>query len=142
MRHGWCTPDGTRGKRGFGKPLNDASFSQPPDAGTRFAERRAVPRYPFVATVELFEPIGRIQLSGRTAEIGLNGCYVDILNPLPAKTVCQLRIERDRGKFESWARVMYNQPGMGMGMMFFDTAPEQKATIADWISELSALPAS
>jgi hypothetical protein len=119
--------------------MSDASFSQPPDAGTRFADRRAVPRYPFVATVELYEPIGRIRLSGRTSEIGLNGCYVDILNPLPAKTVCQLRIERDCGRFETWARVVYIHPGIGMGVAFFETAPEHKATITDWIAELSAL---
>jgi len=122
--------------------LGDDSFPHPPDAGTRFAERRAVPRYPFVAVVELFEPIARIRLSGRTAEIGLNGCYVDALNPLPPKTVCQLRIERDRGNFETWARVVYVHAGIGMGVAFFDTAPEQRATITDWIAELSALPAT
>jgi len=120
--------------------LSESSFnSQPPDAGTRFADRRAVPRYPFIAAVELFEPIGRIRIAGRTSEIGLNGCDVDILNPLPAKTVCQLRIERDRGTFETWGRVVYIHPGIGMGVAFFETAPEQKATITDWIAELSAL---
>lgn len=119
--------------------MNDSSFTQPPDAGTRFAERRSVPRYPFVAAVELLEPIDRVRLSGRTSELGLNGCYVDVLNPLPHKTVCQLRIERDCGTFESWGRVVYTHPGIGMGVAFFDTSPEQKATIADWIAELSAM---
>jgi PilZ domain len=123
--------------------LSDASFSsQPPDAGTRFADRRAVPRYPFVAAIEMFEPIARIRIAGRTSEIGLNGCYVDILNPLPEKTVCQIRIERDSETFETWGRVVYIHPGIGMGVAFFETAPEQRATISEWISKLSTLQAT
>jgi PilZ domain len=122
--------------------LNGASFSQPPDAGTRFAERRAAPRYPFVAPAELFEPIARLRLSGRTSQLSLGGCYVDVQDPLPVKTVCQLRIEWDRGKFETWARIVYIHPGAGMGIAFFDTSPEQKATLADWLAEPSALPVS
>ena len=129
-------------RRGRGKRLSDTTFSQPPDAGARFAERRAVPRYPFVAPVELFEPICRVRLSGRTSQLSLGGCYVDVADPMPVKAVCQLRIEWDRGKFESWARVVYTHPGAGMGIAFFNTSAEQKATLADWLAEPSALPVS
>lgn len=118
---------------------SDDSLPHPPDAGTRFAARRAVPRYPFIAPVELFEPVGRIRIAGRISEIGLNGCYVKTPNPLPAKAVCQLRIERGGGRFETWARVVYIHPGIGMGVAFFETSDDQRATIAEWISELSAL---
>lgn len=51
----------------------------------------------------------------------------------------QLRIIRDSGRFDTWARVLYAHPGIGMGVAFFETAPEHKATIAEWIAELSAL---
>src|SRR5580698_7120073 len=32
---------------------------KPPDAGARFADRRSVPRYPFIAAVDIFEPVSR-----------------------------------------------------------------------------------
>ena len=112
--------------------------SRGPDAGARFAERRAFPRYLLIANVELVDPLGKIRLSGRTAEISLGGCYVDILNPLPKDTVIQLSIHRETGAFETWGRVAYVHEGIGMGIQFFDTAPEQKETLKQWIEELNA----
>ena len=109
-----------------------------PDAGTRFAERRSSPRYLLVATVELIEPVARIRLSGRTAEISLGGCYIDILNPLPKDSIVELSIHRDTGAFETWGQVRYVHEGIGMGVKFLDTAPEQAKILRQWIDELSA----
>lgn len=109
-----------------------------PDAGARFAERRSSPRYLLVATTEIMEPIARIRLSGRTAEIGGGGCYIDILNPLPKGSVIQLFIRRDSGTFQTWGRVAYAHEGIGMGVQFFDTAPEQTRILKEWLEELSA----
>jgi hypothetical protein len=128
-----------------GKTLaHDASKAQdkdyltkPPDAGARFAERRCVPRYPFIAAVDLFEPVSRTSFQGRTAEISTRGCYVDMLNPLPVNSVFQLRIRRDAGTFETWGRVAYTQKGLGMGVAFLKTEPEQEKIIQAWIAELN-----
>lgn len=120
--------------------LSEDYASKPLDAGARYAERRSVPRYPFVANVEIYEPLGRIRLDGQTSEISANGCYVDVLNPLEKNTVLQLRIVRDGQSFQTWARVAYVQPNLGMGVAFFDTLEEHRRIIADWLVDLSLQP--
>jgi hypothetical protein len=106
------------------------------DAGARFAERRASPRFPMVAEVEIVEPITQTRLAGQTSEISMGGCYVDVLNPLPPKTVIQICIRRESGSFTSWGRIAYIQEGMGMGVAFFRTLPEQETVLRGWIVEI------
>jgi len=118
--------------------LSDDFLSNPPDAGTRFSERRSNPRYALIAAVQITDPIGKIQLSGRTSEVSVGGCYVDVLNTLPSGTVIQIRIQRDKGTFESWGRIRYVHQSIGMGVMFFQTTPEQKEVLREWIAELSS----
>jgi hypothetical protein len=128
---GWETPN----------ILSQDFLSSPPDAGARFSERRSSPRYALIASVEITDPIGKIQLSGRTSEMSIGGCYVDVLNTLPAGTVIQIRIQRDKGTFESWGSVKYVHESIGMGVMFFHTTPEQKEVLKEWIAELSSAAA-
>jgi len=118
--------------------LSDDFLSNPPDAGARYSERRLNPRYALIAAVQIIDPIGKIQLSGRTSEVSVGGCYVDVLNTLPSGTVIQVRIQRDKGTFESWGRVKYVHESIGMGVMFFDTTPEQKEVLRVWVAELSS----
>lgn len=113
-------------------------LSNPPDAGARFSERRSSPRYALIATVEIVDPVGNIRLSGRTSEVSIGGCYVDVLNILPVGTVIQIRIQRDKGTFESWGRIKYVHESIGMGVMFFDITPQQQKIIREWVAELSS----
>lgn len=117
---------------GEGPPMGD------PRSGAHFTERRSTPRYPFIATAIVVEPLTRTRLSARTSEIGANGCYVDVLNPLPKNTVIQISIQRESGNFDSWGRVAYLQPGIGMGIAFFETPADQRRTIEAWIEEVRA----
>ena len=101
-------------------------------------ERRSVPRYGLIATAELLEPASGVRMSGRTSEVGRKGCYLDLLNVLPAGTIIQVRISRDQGKFESAGRIVYTQEGMGMGVEFINTPADQLAILDAWIAELSS----
>ena len=112
-------------------------LTKPPDAGARFADRRSVLRCPLIAAVEVFEPVSRTSCQGRTTEIAAKGCYVDMMAPLPANTVFQLRIHRESGSFETWGRVAYSQKGLGMGVAFLKTQPDQEEILKEWIAELS-----
>ena len=109
------------------------------EAGSRFAERRSVPRYPYVTGVLIIEPLTQLRLRAHTSEISAKGCYIDKLDELPKNTVIQIVIDRDSDAFESWARVAYVKPGIGTGIVFFDTLPAQQQTIAGWIKDISAL---
>lgn len=105
-----------------------------PDATQR--ARRAVPRYTLIATAELIDPTSGVQMSGRVSEIGRNGCFMDILNTLPAETMVLVRITRDQGVFESSARIAYVLDRMGVGIGFVDPPPEQLKILDSWLAEL------
>lgn len=98
--------------------------------------RRSVPRYPLIATVVLVESASDVRLSGRISEISRKGCYVDVLNTLPAGTSIQLTISRDSGTFTTAGKIIYVQEGMGMGIAFTDTLAAQMAVLDVWIAEL------
>ncbi len=87
---------------------------RPSDADTRFAQRRAVPRYPFVAPAEIFDPIPRIHLDGQLLQISLRGCYFATLN----HSVIQLQVRQDHETFEAMGRVARVEIGKGMGIAF------------------------
>lgn len=110
----------------------DPSASQVPHR-----DKRSVPRYPLIATVEILEAASEMRLSGRLSEISRKGCYVDVLNTLPAGTMIQLRVSRDRGTFVTAGTIIYVQEGMGMGVAFVDPAPDQLKTLDDWLAELA-----
>ena len=71
------------------------------------AKKRAVRRCAFVASAEVIEPSSDTRISARTSELGLGGCYIETLNPLPDGTQVRVRILRDQGVFEAEAKVVY-----------------------------------
>ncbi|HUK31242.1 MAG TPA: PilZ domain-containing protein [Candidatus Acidoferrum sp.] len=102
------------------------------------AERRQGPRYGINADTEVEEPESETKISGRTADLGMGGCYVDSLTTFPAGTSVQVRISRGGHTFEADARVLYGKSGMGMGIAFLGMGQEEKALLEKWIQELSA----
>lgn len=101
------------------------------------AERRRAPRYGINADTEVEEPETEAKVSGRTADLGLGGCYVDALTTFPAGTNVRVRISRGGHTFEANARVLYGKPGMGMGISFLEMGETEKALLERWIQELS-----
>jgi len=101
-------------------------------------QRRAVPRYEFVATSELRDPVSAIRMSGRVTEISRNGCYVDILNALPVGTLLDLRISCDQGTFSTKGSIIYVHPGIGMGVAFLNPPEDQLKVLDSWLAALSS----
>jgi len=111
------------------------SASRPRSA---FAEQRTVPRYSFIAAVELTEPLADVRISGRISEISRKGCFVDIMNALPVGTLVQVRVVRDQGILTCPGKIVYAQEPMGMGIAFVDPAADQQAMLDKWVAELTA----
>lgn len=103
-----------------------------------YREKREVPRFTFIAHVDLTEPTTDTRISGRISELSRKGCFVDVLNTLPVGTPLRLVISRDLGTFETPARIIYVQEGMGMGVAFVSPAAEQLKILDSWLSEMSA----
>jgi|HubBroStandDraft_5_1064220.scaffolds.fasta_scaffold475247_1 hypothetical protein len=104
--------------------------------GGPYAERRAVPRYTFIATVEIIEPSSDMHMAGRVSEISKFGCYVDILNTLPKGTPIRVQIKTDDGAFESAGTIIYVQENMGMGVGFVEPSKDQLQVLEAWLTRL------
>jgi hypothetical protein len=103
------------------------------------AKKRAVRRCAFVASAEVTDTASGTKLSARTSEIGMGGCYIDVLNPFPVGTPIQLRILRDQGVFSAKAKVVYCDPKFGMGVAFVELASKDKALLETWLAEIVML---
>jgi hypothetical protein len=101
------------------------------------SERRTSARYGITADTEVEEPRTQAKVMGRTADLGLGGCYVDSLTTFPSGTDVCVRIKRGGQTFEANARILYGKPGMGMGIAFVEVVDEERIRLEHWISELS-----
>ncbi len=106
--------------------------------GSERAERRSVPRYRFITRAMVTDLSSGTRLPARTSELGLNGCYIDTLNLFPVGTLVRLQILKDKAVFETSGRVLYCDPGIGMGIVFLDATPDQRAVLEGWLAELAA----
>jgi hypothetical protein len=113
-------------------------FGTTTGSGEPYREKRAVPRFMFIATVDIIEPITEVHISGRVSEISRKGCYVDILNTLPVGTQITLRVTRDQGAFAAPGKIIYVQEGMGMGVAFLDPGTDQMKVLDSWLAELNS----
>jgi PilZ domain-containing protein len=119
-----------------GVPRMGGSPGSPTPPNSPFRDHREVPRYSFIAEVDLAEQATDTHISGRISEISRKGCYVDVLNTLPEGTPLQVKIKRDQGVFSSKAKIIYVQPGMGMGVAFVDIAADQLKILDAWLAEI------
>jgi hypothetical protein len=68
-------------------------------------------------------------------DLSQQGCYVDTESPLPLGTITDVRITKGAVTFEAVGRVVSQQPGKGMGLMFTAIPSEQHETLDSWIAE-------
>ena len=97
-------------------------------------ERRHHDRLAFTASVVAIEPVSGTRIDARTTDVCPGGCYVDSMSPFPAGTVLQLRLTKDGKSFQSHARVVSSDAGVGMGVSFSSPAPDQGELLDSWLA--------
>jgi hypothetical protein len=100
-------------------------------------ERRQIIRYPFTAAAEILELRSQTRVAGRSSDLGLGGCYIDLMSPLAVGSIVRIRLEREQNVFEAMATVAYAHVSMGMGLTFTEIKPEHQAVLRTWVAELS-----
>ena len=100
-------------------------------------ERRASLRYPFTAEADVTDLQSSARLSARTSDLARGGCFIDTISTFPVGTTVSLRLTNDRKTFETQARVVYAQQGMGMGLAFTPPEPDQLWVLEKWLGSLS-----
>ena len=101
-------------------------------------ERRTSERHFFSESGEVLDVGSGTRLKVRVADISLEGCYMDTMNPFPAGTLVRVTINRNGAGFISTGTVRNSQHGMGMGITFAELGAMDKALLSQWISELSS----
>ncbi len=107
----------------------------PPLTPQTAADRRANPRYAFRATAEVVPADSAAKSKTRVRDLSQQGCYLDTDNPLPLGTTAEVRMTKGGEALEVQGRVVYNQPGKGMGLMFTAVKPEHGGTLDAWINQ-------
>ena len=116
--------------------LENSSGSRPAWNGSK-ADRRAGPRYTFLALVGLTDAVGVMCIEGRLREISSRGCYVNTPSTFPEGTVLEVVIARDDENFRSNGKVVYVHDGIGMGLVFVETTEDQIEMLHSWLAGLA-----
>jgi PilZ domain len=100
-------------------------------------EKRGSARYPFSANVEAIDAEASIRMIGRLSDISRDGCYIDTISPFAINAAVALTITKDGQSFHTQANVVYSMTGMGMGLAFATSTPDQLLVLEAWLEELS-----
>jgi PilZ domain len=113
----------------------DAEEPTSDSAAPAGADRRSYPRYAFTAAAEVITAEPGPEIRTRVRDLSQQGCYVDTDSPLALGTATDVLITKGGTSFAARARVVYNQPGKGMGLMFTAVESEHVQTLNMWIAE-------
>ncbi|HLZ91825.1 MAG TPA: PilZ domain-containing protein [Candidatus Acidoferrum sp.] len=97
-------------------------------------EQRRTPRYTFIASAELIEQKTDVRIATRVSELGLHGCYLDMMNPFPQGTLVLVKIFAGEEFFHAKAKIVYVQPHLGAGVSFLEVEPQPLAVLGRWLA--------
>jgi PilZ domain len=101
------------------------------------SERRRSPRYQFVADTEITEITSNKRLGARSSDLGLGGCFLDMLNPPLEGTEIQVTVHHSSDSFTARGKVIFVFPNVGMGVVFTNVEEDQLAVLRQWLTDLS-----
>lgn len=108
-----------------------------PTSPTR--ERRKRPRYRCAeVNVEFCAPGTSVGMSARLSDIGLTGCYIEVLVPCLSGTVLEVVLRHQGIELRLLGRVVTVHPGMGMGIEFDRITGQDSAVLASLIEAIRA----
>jgi hypothetical protein len=97
-------------------------------------ERRS-PRFPFIASAQVTETRTEARLQARTSDISREGCYLDMLNPLPKGTRLKINVTHHDQQLDAVGRVVHSELNVGMGVQFEEIG--QRSVMDAWLAELA-----
>jgi PilZ domain len=101
-------------------------------------ERRRAPRYPLIAAAEIIEPQTNLRLRGRTSDLSLVGCYVELRNALPVGTEIRVQIIHNDVIFAALGVIASRQANTGIHIKFTDVQLDQHEILEKWLGSAGA----
>lgn len=102
------------------------------------AERRRYPRYACSGAVRLHNENTNLPTWARLSDIGLGGCYLELLSPLPLQTPVELAIQADDLEIHGRGVVRTMHPGVGNGVAFTQMKADDWRRLNQLIARLSS----
>lgn len=98
-------------------------------------ERPRARRYPFAASIELFDLHSEAEINEQTADLSLFGCHVNALKPWALGTKVRLRIACRGAVFTALGQVANVHARGGMGVVFTKIEEKDQLVLEKWIAE-------
>jgi hypothetical protein len=118
--------------KGTGKSQNVPAVPAVP-LPARLSERRSNLRHKVAAVIEVVEIESGQRVKAHLANLGRAGCYVKTETPSPIETAVNVQITMASQSFQARAKVVYNIPGKGMGLLFTAFEAEGLRTLDSWL---------
>ena len=100
-----------------------------------YVVKRRSPRFPFIASAQIVETRTEARLQARTSDLSREGCYLDMLNPLPTGTRLKINVVHQNQQLDAVGLVVHSELNVGMGVQFEEIG--QRAVIDAWLSDLA-----
>ena len=100
-----------------------------------YVVERKSPRFPFIASAQVIETRTEARLVARTSDISREGCYLDMLNPLPTGTRLKINVTHQNKQLDAVGLVVHSELNVGMGVRFEEIG--QRSVIDAWLAELA-----
>ena len=104
---------------------------------TRWHPQRSDLRYAFAESIELVDLKSGKRIGGVTSNLSNGGCHVRTSAVVTPGTRVKVTVKHHGAIFQSEAKVLYMVGKHGMGISFQDVQPAERATIKQWLLDLS-----
>lgn len=116
-------------------PSTSLVHSTPTPSSER--ERRSSPRFRCTGSVSLTPDGTEVRMWGTLTDISLRGCYVEMSSTLPVDTKVNLVIDSSGIRIRANGIVRISYPGLGMGILLTELAPEQSEFLDQLLATLA-----
>ena len=100
-----------------------------------YGVERKSPRFPFIASAQLIETRTEARLIARMSDLSREGCYLDMLNPLPTGTRLKINVTHQNQQLDAVGRVVHSELNVGMGIQFEEVG--QRSVMDTWLAQLA-----
>jgi hypothetical protein len=101
----------------------------------KFTKRARALRKPFVATIVVTDVVSERQVSARTSDLSVHGCFVPTSTPLNPGAKVQITIVHAGAKVSAFGRVASSRVD-GMGIGFIKIEQRDQTILERWISDM------
>ncbi len=100
-------------------------------------ERRRYPRYRVQVQIELHQEDSEVPLRLETTDLSRNGCYVQLMMPLPVGVKVQATLWLQDQPIRVRGRVVTRHPQFGNGIMFLEYEIGAEAKLVAYLDRIA-----